>query len=145
MTLRQMKSGTMSAERILIDTSVWIEYFRNQSPSIVDFVAEIAKNREICVSGIILAELMQGAKSEKELSAIAEFMDAFTMIDQTDQTWLKAGRLSHELRKKGKNVNLTDCYIAVIAQENNCAVLTLDQHFKDISRHTKLQLVNIDT
>ena len=145
MNLRQMKSGTMSAERVLIDTSVWIEYFRNQSSGLVGFVAEIVKDREICVPGVILAELMQGAKSEKELSVIAEFMDAFTIIDQTDQTWVKAGRLSHELRKKGKNVNLMDCYIAVIAQENNCAVLTLDQHFKDISRHTKLQLVNIDT
>ena len=139
-----MRSGTMSAERILIDTSVWIEYFRNQSQSVVDFVMEIAKNSEICVPGIILAELMQGAKSEKELSAIAEFMDAFTMIDQTDQTWVKAGRLSHALRKKGKNVNLTDCYIAVLAQENGCAVLTFDQHFKDIRHHTRLDLVNID-
>jgi hypothetical protein len=134
----------MSAERILIDTSVWIEYFRNQSPSLVDCVMDIAKNSEICVPGIVLAELMQGAKSEKELSAIAEFMDAFTMIDQTDQTWVKAGRLSHALRKKGKSVNLTDCYIAVIAQENGCAVLTFDRHFKDIRHHTRLDLVNID-
>ena len=31
-----MKYGTMSAERILIDTSVWIEYFRNQSAGLVD-------------------------------------------------------------------------------------------------------------
>jgi predicted nucleic acid-binding protein len=51
-----MKSGTMSAERILIDTSVWIEYFRNQSPGFVGFVEGIAKDREICVPGIILVE-----------------------------------------------------------------------------------------
>ena len=139
-----MKSGTMSAERILIDTSVWIEYFRNQAPAFVGYVAEIVKTSEICVPRIVLAELMQGAKSEKELVVIAEFLEAFSIIDQTDQTWIKAGRLSHELRKKGKNVNLTDCYIAVIAQENSCAVLTLDQHFKDIRHHTRLDLVNID-
>jgi hypothetical protein len=134
----------MSAERILVDTSVWIEYFRNQSQSIVDIVMEIAKNSEICIPGIVLAELMQVAKSEKELSAIAEFMDAFTIIEQTDQTWVRAGRLSHVLRKKGKNVHLTDCYIAVMAQENGCAVLTFDQHFKDIRHHTRLDLINID-
>ncbi|OPY93060.1 MAG: tRNA(fMet)-specific endonuclease VapC [Syntrophaceae bacterium PtaU1.Bin231] len=134
----------MIAERILIDASVWIEYFRNQSQNIVDFVMEIARNSEICVPRVVLAELMQGAKSEKELSAIAEFMDAFTIIDQTDHTWVKAGRLSHALRKKGKNVHLTDCYIAVIAQENSCAVLTLDEHFKDIRHHTRLDLVDID-
>jgi len=132
----------MSAERVLLDTSVWIEYFRNQSAVFVDFVAEIVKNHEICVPKIVLAELMQGAKSEKELAVIAEFMEAFTIIDQTDQTWVTAGRLSYELRKKGKNVNLTDCFIAVLAQENNCAVFTLDRHFKDIRPQAGLRLVD---
>ena len=144
MTSRRMKSGTMSADRILIDTSVWIDYFRNESARFVDFVAEIVKNHEICVPRIVLAELMQGAKSEKELSIIAEFMEAFTIIDQTDQTWAKSGRLSYDLRKKGKSVNLTDCYIAVIAQENNCSVLTLDQHFKDIRPHAGTHVIDVE-
>jgi predicted nucleic acid-binding protein len=139
-----MKSGIMSAERILIDTSVWIEYFRNQSPVFVGFVAEVVKTSEIYVPKIILAELMQGAKSEKELAVIAEFMGAFSIIDQTDQTWIKAGRLSHELRRKGKNINLTDCYIAVIAQENDCAIFTLDRHFKEIRQYAGIQLVDAE-
>lgn len=142
MILRRMKFGTMSAERILIDTSVWIEYFRNQTPAFAGYVAEIVKTSEICVPRIVVAELMQGAKSEKELSVIAEFMEAFNIIDQTDQTWIKAGRLSHELRRKGKNVNLTDCYIAVIAQENNCAIFTLDRHFKDIRQYAEIHLID---
>ena len=135
----------MSAERILIDTSVWIDYFRNQSSGLVGLVAESVKKQEICVPRVVMAELIQGAKSEKEISVIEQFLDAFTIIDQTDQTWLKAGRLSHELKRKGKNINLTDCYIAVLAQENDCALLTLDRHFKDISRHTRLDLINADT
>lgn len=133
----------MSAERIIVDTSVWIEYFRNQSAALVGFVTEVVKNKQVCVPRIVLAELMQGAKSERELSVIGEFMEAFTIIDQTDHTWLKAGRLSYELKRKGKNINLTDCYIAVLAQENDCAVLTLDRHFKDIRQHTRLPLVDI--
>jgi len=139
-----MKSGTMSAARILIDTSVWIEYFRNQSAQLVGSVEKIAKNGEICVPRVIMAEVMQGAKSEKEISVIGEFMDAFTIVDQTDQTWLKAGRLSYELKRKGKNINLTDCYMGVLAQEDACAVLTRDRHYKDIRQHTRLQLVDID-
>ena len=139
-----MKYDTTSVERILVDTSVWIEYFRNQSPVFVGYVAEVVKTREICVPRIILAELMQGAKSEKELSVIAEFMGAFSIIDQTDQTWIKAGRLSYELRKKGKNVNQTDCYIAVIAQENSCTLFTLDRHFKDIRQYTGIDLIDAE-
>jgi predicted nucleic acid-binding protein len=135
----------MSAERILIDTSVWIEYFRNQSAVLVDLVAQAANSREICVPRVVLAELMQGAKSEKELAVIEKFMGAFTILDQTEQTWLKAGRLSYELKRKGKNMNLTDCYIAVLALDNDCALLTMDKHFKDISRHTGLELVGVET
>ena len=104
----------------------------------------MVKSGKICVPRIVLAELIQGAKSEKEISVIGEFMEAFTILDQTDQTWLKAGRLSYELKRKGRNINLTDCYIAVLAQENDCAVLTLDRHFKDIRQHTRLPLVDID-
>jgi predicted nucleic acid-binding protein len=96
------------------------------------------------VPRIVLAELMQGAKSAKELSVIAEFMEAFTIIDQTDQTWVNAGKLSYELRKKGKNVTLTDCYIAVMARENNCAVFTPDRHFKDIQPHVGIRLIDAD-
>jgi tRNA(fMet)-specific endonuclease VapC len=145
LTLRRMKYGTMSAERILIDTSVWIEYFRNQSAGLVGLVEKIAKSGEICVPRVVLAELIKGAKSEKEITVIEQFMEAFTIVDQTDQTWLKAGRLSYELKRKGKNINLADCYIAVLAQENDCAVLTLDRHFKDIRQHTRLPLVDIES
>jgi hypothetical protein len=132
----------MSADRILIDTSVWIDYFRNKSVVFVEFVQGIVKAHEICVPRIVLAELMQGAKSEKELSVIAAFMEAFTIIDQTEQTWLRAGRASYELKKKGKSVNLTDCYIAVIAKENGCCVFTLDRHFKDLGPHLGIELLN---
>ena len=133
----------MNAERILIDTSVWIEYFRGRSADLAGYVGQVARNREICVPKIVLAELLQGAKSEKELAVIGKFMDAFTILDQTDRTWFNAGKLSFELKKKGRNVSLADCYIAVIAQENDCAVLTLDQHFKDIGRHTGLTLIDV--
>ena len=139
-----MKYGIMSAERVLVDTSVWIEYFRNQSPVFVDFVAEIVRTKTICVPRIILAELMQGAKSEKELAVISQFMDAFHIIDQTDQTWIRAGGLAQKLRKKGKSVNLTDCYIAVLALESSCAILTLDRHFKEIQQYEELQLIDVE-
>jgi predicted nucleic acid-binding protein len=43
-------------------------------------------------------------------------------------------KISYNLKKKGKFVNLTHCYIAVIAQENRCRIFTLDEHFKDIQK-----------
>ncbi len=122
----------MSAEKILIDTSVWIEYFRSKSSLIAEKVDRILDEGEVCVPKIVIAELMQGAKSTKELSIIGDFIKAFTVIDQREDTWIKAGRLSYNLKKKGMKIHLLDCYIAVIARENGCKIFTLNRHFQDI-------------
>jgi tRNA(fMet)-specific endonuclease VapC len=66
------------------------------------------------------------------LKTIEDLGDAFKIIDQKESTWIEAGRLSYNLRKKGKSIHLTDCYIAVIARENGCGILTRDAHFRDI-------------
>ncbi len=130
----------MSAEKILIDTSVWIEYFRNKSSPITEKVDRILDENEVCVPKIVIAELMQGAKSTKELSIIKDFTEAFNVIDQRDDTWIKAGRLSYNLKKKGKKIHLIDCYIAVIALENGCIVFTLNRHFQDIKKALDISL-----
>jgi len=131
----------MSAEKILIDTSVWIEYFRNKSSPIADRVDRILDEDEVCVPKIVISELMQGAKSTKELSIIRDFIEAFNVIDQRDDTWIKAGRLSYKLKKKGKNIHLLDCYIAVIAQENGCKIFTLNRHFLEIKGIFNITLI----
>ena len=131
----------MSAERVLVDTSVWVSYFRGGSPVISEKVDSLLAGEEVCVPKIVLAELLQGAKSEREISTIEDFFDAFTILDQSPETWLKAGKLSRELKIRGKTIHLLDCYIAVIAQENACAILTLDDYFKEIQRVMPLALV----
>lgn len=132
----------MNGERILIDTSIWIKYFRNKSAGLSKRVDEILSKQEVYVPKIVIAELIQGSKSEREISVIEEFIDAFNIIDQKEDTWINAGRLSFNLKKKGRTVHLTDCYIAVIAQEYRCCILSLDEHFKDIQKSLAIQLID---
>jgi predicted nucleic acid-binding protein len=122
----------MSAERVLVDTSVWIEYFRNPESEAAATLDGILDDFEICVPKIVLAELMQGAKSTKELAVIGDFLNAFHIVDQSPETWLEAGRLAYDLKKKGKTIHVLDCYLAVMAKEHSCAVFTLNRHFKEI-------------
>jgi len=130
----------MSAERVLVDTSVWVSYFRGGTPSISEKVDRLLDGAEVCIPKVVLAELIQGAKSEREISTIEDFFDAFTILDQKQDTWVKAGKLSRKLKNKGKTVHLLDCYIAVIAEENACAVFTLDTHFKEIRQALPITL-----
>jgi hypothetical protein len=131
----------MSANRILIDTSVWIEYFRNKSSPIAGKVDRVLDEDEVCVPKIVIAELKQGAKTAREVSIIEDFFDAFHIIDQKEDSWIKAGRLSYSLKNKGKNIHLLDCYIAVIAQEYECKIFTLNRHFTEIQKSVDISLI----
>lgn len=130
-----------NAERILVDTSVWIEYFRNTAFSFQSQLETIMENDAVFVPKIVIAELLQGAKSDKEVKIIEDFLEAFHIIDQTEDSWIEAGRLSFTLKKKGKNIHLIDCYIAVIAREHGCRIFTLNRHFQEIRKVIKISLL----
>jgi tRNA(fMet)-specific endonuclease VapC len=131
----------MNGRKILIDTSIWIDYFKNKSSGIAEKVDEMLTGDEVYVPKIVIAELIQGAKSEREVAVIEEFIDAFHIVDQGEDTWIKAGKLSFILKKKGRNINLSDCYIAVIAQDNECHIFTLDGHFEEIQKFFDIHLM----
>ena len=128
------------SDRVLIDTSVWIAYFKASDPALVELVENIMTVAEICVPKVVLAELTQGARTEQEVLAIGEFVGAFTILDQQKEIWDKAGKLSFKMKRKGVSIPLVDCYIAVIANENQCRLLSLDKHFKEIKHFLSIEL-----
>ena len=132
------------SDRVLVDTSIWIAYFQANPPAgIPDLVDDVLRKGEVCVPKIVIAELIQGAHSEKDLATIHDFLDAFTIITEGIDSWVNAGKLSYALKKKGRTVNLADCYIAMLAKETGCSILTLDKHFKDIQGVAGVKLVSV--
>jgi hypothetical protein len=130
-------------DRVLIDTSVWIDYLKSKDTYLSDKVDALIKTETVFVPKIVIAELIQGAKSEKEIRVIDEFTGAFSIIDQGEETWRKAGILSYRLKRKGETINLIDCYIAIIAKENGCKVFTLDPHFYKIKEDAAIELISL--
>lgn len=131
----------MNDENILIDTSIWIDYFQNKSSSISKKVDDILSGNDIYIPKIVIAELIRGSGSQKEVLIIADFLDTFNIIDQKKDTWIEAGKLSYRLRKKGRAINLADCYIAIIAKAYECCIFTLDKHFKYIRTEININLM----
>lgn len=116
---------------MLVDTSVWIEFFRKRDPWYAA-VSRLMDDRLVCCAGIILAELIQGAKSEKELQVLRDFRQVFPFIEESVDLWQAAGELSLALLRKGRSVGLSDCYLAAAAKTNELKVFTLDKHFEVI-------------
>lgn len=129
-------------DRVLIDTSVWIPYLQGTAAEALErIVDELLAGHEIIVPKIVLAELIQGARSEKDIAAILDFLEAFTIVDERDGTWLDAGKLSYSMKKKGKTINLADCYIAILARENRASLLTQDKHFRELQKDAGVELI----
>ena len=121
----------MTKDGVLVDTSALIDFLKDTAPNAAA-VATIIHSKRICTTGIIMAELLQGARNAAEESFIAELLNGIPTIEITSAHWMKAGRLSCSLRRKGITVPLSDLAIAATAMEHNLQIFTLDNHFKQI-------------
>ena len=115
--------------RVLADTSIWVEYFNRPKSEYARRLAEFLEIEVVYITGIILAELLQGAKTHAEFNLLRKNLKVLPLLKETDKIWEKVGKLSFDLQRKGIVIPLSDCLIAVLAQENNCQVFTLNNHF----------------
>jgi tRNA(fMet)-specific endonuclease VapC len=125
--------------KTIVDTSVWIEYFKNQDTLAAALDRELLAGN-IYMVGPVISELLQGAKTEKDFQVLMNSIDGVPFIEAGVSDWKLAGELSYMLCKKGVTIPITDCLIGAIAINNDLAVTTLDQHFKHLPR---LKLVTI--
>jgi len=117
---------------VIVDTSVWIQFFRVAGSREHLTVAELVRHREVAMVGVVLAELLQGARSQQELEELTRWLTALPYLAETQQTWARVGRLSFLLRQRGAGVPMLDLVIAALALEHGCQVYTRDEHFQRV-------------
>ena len=120
---------------ILVDTSVWIEIFRDNAGKVVEAFKERAGSESCVISRINQLELLQGARDEKEWRLLADYLTTQYYLEADNNTWQEAARIYFELRRKGVTINSPiDCCIAQIAMEHGAILLHRDKDFEKISR-----------
>ncbi|MBI4216080.1 MAG: PIN domain-containing protein [Chloroflexi bacterium] len=117
---------------VLIDTSVWIQAFRYDDSAERREVDSLLARREAVLAGAVLAEVLQGARNQQEFQRLRDRLTALPYLEETQETWVRAGRLSYQLRGRGVTVGLVDLLIAALAAEHGCAVYTRDEHLPSI-------------
>lgn len=115
--------------KIIVDTSVWIEYFKNNA-DIASFMEKNLLEDNIAIVGIIVSELIQGIKHIRDREIIRSNINALEYIDIKYEDWVATGELSGTLRKNGVTLPLTDIVIAAAAIKHDLQLATLDRHFK---------------
>ena len=127
---------------VLVDTSAWIEFFRKREPHHSVVLCLIDDDR-VCCAGIVLGELLQGAKSDRELAVLKEFLHVFDFLPETPDLWERAGKLSYSMRRRGEPVGLSDCFLAVSAKASGVEILTLNRHFGILKGAVGLDLFRV--
>lgn len=117
---------------VIADTSVWIPFFnRPDSPEKIALDMLIDSD-EVALVGVVLAELLQGCRTQTERTTLSEALLALRYFEVTQAIWSQAGDLSAHLLRKGVTLPLSDLLIAALAIEHECHVCSLDAHFKKI-------------
>jgi predicted nucleic acid-binding protein len=93
----------------------------------------------VFVSGIIIAELMIGARTEKEKEFLSFYMDGLHVLELKRSAFIGAGGHGFFLKKKGISVPFNDLLIGSQCIENNLVLIDNDRHFEAIANHLPLK------
>jgi len=125
---------------ILVDTSVWIDFF-SSSPGRAgtELRRMIADAEPFALSGIIVSEILQGLR--RDLDQIEHYLSQWEMLEPLGlSTYREAAAIFRRGRAKGFSLTTIDTLIAAIALDHRAALFTVDQDFSRVARITRLEL-----
>jgi predicted nucleic acid-binding protein len=117
---------------ILVDTSVWIDFFNGaDTPHRHELHRLIEQEVDLALTGLVLTEVLQGFRHEKDFRAAQEHLLTFPRFDlNPPEDYLGAARLYRECRRKGITVRKPiDCLIAQVPLANGLTVFHRDSDF----------------
>lgn len=126
--------------KILVDTSVWVDYFDND-PITTVFIENNLFTKEIYITGPIITELLVGTKGTKEKKRLQYSFGAVNTLNVDLKDWILASKLISSMKEKDQSINKTDAIIAAVAINNDCEVLSLDEDILKIQGIKKAKLI----
>jgi len=130
---------------ILVDTSVWIQTFRRQSPLDLDSVVDFD---EVVTCGPVIQEVIQGFDDERAWRIAREAMRALPTLEDpmSSEVYEQAADIFRRGRRMGKTIRSgLDCLIAACALRHDAEVLHADRDFDAIATFTALKVRNLGT
>jgi predicted nucleic acid-binding protein len=92
----------------------------------------LAEQDDLCTCGVIRCETTRFIKAPKSRRALQGYFDCLCYIPTTNIIWERTERLLFEVGQLGHTIPVTDGLIAACAMSAGAAVLSLDQHFRQI-------------
>ena len=126
---------------ILVDSSVWIDYFRGRTTAESEYLDLLLEREILLIGDLILTEVLQGFTSDRELDKARKILSSLDLVTLGGGAIaLASARNYRSLRKAGITVRKTvDCIIATRCIEDGIALLYGDRDFDPFVRHLGLR------
>jgi hypothetical protein len=131
---------------ILVDTSVWIDFFAMRSTAQVKSLrALLEKEESLCTCGMVLTEVLQGIRRDEEYRRTREYFQPLVFLPMSRETFILAADIFRFLRRRGITIrNSVDCVIAAVAKEQSVPLLHHDRDFDPLERYCGLKVFRIE-
>lgn len=115
---------------IIVDTSIWIDFFKAKDPYFKKLKNLLDTNQVLAVE-CVFAELLQGARNEKERSIIKDYWINLPKHQETDLL-IDAGILSSDKKWTSKGIGLIDSVIIITERKTNSRIWSLDKKLNSV-------------
>jgi predicted nucleic acid-binding protein len=128
---------------ILVDSSVWIDHLNASATQAVHRLRELIPLRPLLVGDLILCEVLQGLRSEREARLVERALRRFAIVSLLDPDLaVKAAANYRSLRAKGITIGKTvDLIIGTFCIERGHVLLHDDRDFEPMVRLLGLQTI----
>ena len=125
---------------IVVDSSVWIDFFNGVSTPEVDQLDALLGETPLAIGDLILVEVLQGFRNERDVATARQLFRSLALLPllEGSNSW-KAADNYRQLRRKGITVRKTiDGIIATACIEANLPLLFSDRDFQPYVEHLGL-------
>jgi predicted nucleic acid-binding protein len=127
---------------ILVDSSVWIDYFRGVSNRPAEMLDQLLTQEPLEIGDLILAEVLQGFSDDRAFDYARKLLTSLTVVELGGQgIAIQAARNFRALRRLGVTVRKTiDTIIATNCIVNGYILLHNDRDFDLFADHLGLRV-----
>lgn len=129
---------------LFVDTSVWSLTLRRDAPAgsaeVAALVRALGSGETVLTTGLVLQELLQGFGQPKSRDRIIERFSALPLIAPDREDHIEAASLRNQCRRAGVQIETIDALLAQLCLRHDLIMLTADQDFRAIAKHSALRL-----
>ncbi len=137
-------SSARGVGMILVDSTVWVDYFAGAPTSQTDYLDKLLGDQPLVVGDVILREVLQGFRSDHDFDEARKALLKFDLVPIVSLSRaIQSAQNYRLLRKKGITVRKTiNCLIATYCIDTQTDLLHADRDFDPFEQHLGLGVIH---